>query len=127
MPSNPADPFRVPTEQDLLETLGIESEPVGDEEYVRSISLTARNGQRLSLTYDIPAGSIRLQLSAGSGSLVDMVREGASLMSVYSTGGSVEIHLDFRTGSTAGGLSIRIGEDVRLYDQTLVHEIRYAE
>lgn len=112
--------FRVPTDLEILEVMGAEPEQEADEPTTRVVDVEAGTGERVVLSYDIPGESVRCRWRRGSEVVLDVFREGATLLRVESRDGADYFVVDFETDSLAGQLIVRVHPDVYVKDALLL-------
>jgi hypothetical protein len=73
----------------------------------------------VTLTFDVPGQSVRCRWLHGEAVLVDIFREGARRLSVYSGRGEARVVTAFETAGLVGELAIHLLPEVRIVDQLL--------
>ncbi len=112
--------FVVPNDADFADAFGAVVESVdGEEEYVRSVTLTTASGASLVLVYDSIGRSVSVRLVDSGVILLDLYREGATLLSVESARGSTGVVVAFETEELAGKLVVQIFPDLKVSDTML--------
>ncbi|TYB43957.1 hypothetical protein [Actinomadura chibensis] len=114
------DQFEVPEDAEILDVLGVEPELSASEEMTRIVRLPGGEGESLTLSYDIPGRSVRLQLQRQQELLLDLFREGAERLRLRSDAKSTAIEVDFQTESTRGTLDIQVRPAILIKDRTLL-------
>jgi hypothetical protein len=111
--------FLVPSDEEWLDALGVEPEPVDGEIAVRRVRCTTDAGDLLDLIFDLPGNSIRCRWQRGEIVLVDIFREGACRLSVRSGRGEAHLVVSFDTEGLRGELAIQVLPDIRVDDRLL--------
>jgi hypothetical protein len=112
--------FRVPTDLEILEVMGAEPEQEADEPTTRVVDVAAGTGGRVVLSYDILGRSVRCRWQRGSEVVLDLFREGATLLRAESRDGADYFVVDFETDAFAGQLIVRVHPDVSVNDSLLL-------
>ncbi|GAB3988325.1 hypothetical protein GCM10029978_110420 [Actinoallomurus acanthiterrae] len=112
--------FIVPTDEEVLYALGVEPEPAEPDTATRVVRIPCDDGQVITLSYDSPGGSVRLQLHHNQRLLLDIFREGAELLRIDSGSGSTSVTVDFRTESTVGQLEVQVQPEVVVRENSLL-------
>jgi hypothetical protein len=108
------DEFVVPSQVELVSEFGVESAPVANESHVRRF-VVEFDGV-LAVTYDVPARSVRIQWAQQGAVRADIVREGATRLSV----GSGAVTVAFRTEELRGELAVQVYPVVAIRDVMLL-------
>ncbi|MFJ1972163.1 hypothetical protein ACIO93_26175 [Streptomyces sp. NPDC087903] len=111
--------FVVPGDQEILEAIG--EWPEGDEDSdVRSLTLRGVGAERIVLSYDALARSVRVRWRNGGGDeILDIFREGATRMAVHSESGATYFSLEFQSGECVGSMTIRVFPSLTVTDRLL--------
>lgn len=112
--------FVVPTDEDVLDALGVEPELAEPGAATRVVRIPRDDDEMITLSYDSPGRSVRLQLHHKERPLLDLFQEGAELLRIDSSSGSTVIAVDFRTESTVGRLEIQVWPDVFVRGNSLL-------
>lgn len=112
--------FIVPTDEEVLDALGVEPEPSELDATIRIVRIPHGADEVITLSYDSPGGSVRLQLHRQQRLLLDIFREGAERLRIDSGSGSTLVTVDFRTESTVGRLEVQIEPDVVVRENSLL-------
>ncbi|MGW2646762.1 hypothetical protein ACWC2T_18005 [Streptomyces sp. NPDC001393] len=100
--------FIVPDDQEILEAIGEWPETEEDGE-ARFLSLQSEEQGVIRLSYQPTARSVRVRwLDRNGEEIVDLFREGATLMTVHSGANSAAISLEFQMGECAGVMEIQV-------------------
>jgi hypothetical protein len=111
--------FRVPGDEEWIDALGLVPEQVREEEWVRRVEVTTDSGHRLELTYDVPGNSIYCRWRRDDLVLLEITREGARRLLVYSGQGEAHLLIEFEAEGLAGSLSIQVLPEIRIADKLL--------
>lgn len=107
--------FIVPSDQEILEAVCEWPEEEGE---TRIITLQGENSDSIIFSYNSLATSIRiLWKNEDSEEVLDIFREGATLMRVGSTAHGSFISIQFDTGDFSGRTEISISSKFRVTDQ----------
>jgi hypothetical protein len=111
--------FLVPSEEDWLDQLGLESVPFEDEETVTLVNLVDDGSHSLRLTYDTIGKSIRYLWHKDGAVILDIFREGATLLQIYNRKTETFLTTDFDIAGLAGSLTVHIAPEIRFDDRLL--------
>lgn len=112
--------FMTPTDDEILDAIGVVPETSADDELVRVVSFDLPNGHdRVRLSYHLVAASVDFQWFHDSEEIVRITRECAVVLRISSGGGEARIDARFDSGSNGGQLEIRIYPTVRIKDTLL--------
>lgn len=111
--------FVVPTDQEMVDELGVtfDSDGPGEWGIVRSFDLTASNGDTIKISYDIQGRSFRYRWRQGNELASDSYREGAVRLNAQYLGKNVSISVDFDTDELRGSLHITVGDTIGIRDE----------
>lgn len=112
--------FVAPSDDEIFAALGIEPESSGTEVATRIVKIGDESDDLLILSYDVPGRSIRLQWKRSRRLLLDVFREGATLMRIHSNTESTSILIDFRTGQSSGRLDIQMWPEMVVKERDLL-------
>ncbi|MEV5309962.1 MULTISPECIES: hypothetical protein [unclassified Streptomyces] len=111
--------FIVPSDHDILEAIGEwpESEQGSD---ARTITLRDEDDERILLSYDALARSVRVRREDRNGEVtLDIFREGATHMTIHSSAGATHILIEFQMGECAGKMEIQTTPALTIADRLL--------
>lgn len=113
--------FVVPDDETVLEVLGVPAR-IGEEVAVRTVRLADPEAMEgaVELTYDVPGRSIRCRWMRGGAVVMEVFREGATVLSVSNGGGSTVIEVRFETESLVGVFRIAVSPRVSICDELLL-------
>lgn len=112
--------FVVPSDAEMLDTLGVSPEPVEDDTTVRSFRLASATGDDVRISYDVPGRSFRIQVSSGNVMRLDLLRESATRLSVGADGGNFLVRVLIESEDLAGELEVSVGSDIVVRDRLLM-------
>jgi hypothetical protein len=112
--------FVVPSDAEMLDTLGVSPEPVEDDPTVRSFRLASATGDDVRMSYDVPGRSFRVQVSSGNVMRLDLLRESATRLSVGADGGDFRVRVVVESADLAGELDVSVGSEVVVRDRLLM-------
>lgn len=112
--------FVAPSDDEISAALGIEPESSEAEVATRTVKIGDEADDLLILSYDVPGRSIRLQWKRSRRLLLDVFREGATLMRIHSNAASIAISIDFRTGQMSGRLDIQMQPEIVIRERDLL-------
>lgn len=112
--------FIVPTDEEVLDALGVEPESSEPGAATRVVRIPRDEGELITLSYDAPGGSVRLQLHDHQRLKLDIFQEGAERLRIDSASGSTVIAIEFRTESTVGRLEVQVWPDLVIRGQSLL-------
>ncbi|MFJ9948802.1 hypothetical protein [Kitasatospora sp. NPDC091207] len=112
--------FIVPSDSAFLEALGEEPTSPDAADSSRTITLESGADDRVVFSFDVPGTSVRIQWLRKSKTVLDLFREGATLVRLESDRGNQLITVSFHTDSLAGDLSIQIWPEVAITDRLLM-------
>ena len=105
-----------------LHTFGVEpqTEVASGDDFVRELVLTSDDGNKVHLTWDVVAGSLRVRWQTGDSLTVDVYREGVHRLRVDdSTPGCSGIRADYRHDDVTATLLVQVWPSFRLCDAPL--------
>jgi hypothetical protein len=109
--------FLVPTDEQLLATLGVEPQS-GLESGVRHLALVSGDGYDVTATTDVLGRSVTVEIGRDNEQLLTITREGAARMSVSEN--PPEIVFRFDSDETTGRLEIQLQPRLSVRDATLL-------
>jgi hypothetical protein len=112
--------FVVPSDAELVDTLGVSPEIVEGEPTVRSLSLTSAIGDKVLLSYDVAGRSFRIQISSGDALRLDLLRESATHLSVSAEGRDIRVRVMLEAADLTGELDVLIGDEIVVQDRLLM-------
>ncbi len=111
--------FIVPDDHEILETIG-EWPEAEESSSVRLLTLQGEGDASISFSYDALARSVRVRWKNGKGQdILDVFREGATRMAVYSSESAKYILLDFHMGECVGKMEIQTSPNLAVKDHLL--------
>ncbi|MDX6348180.1 MAG: hypothetical protein QOF84_2970 [Streptomyces sp.] len=110
--------FSTPDELEIIEKLGVAPEE-SEEGLVQTIRLDTERGSLL-LSYSLTGRSIRFLWNLGANPLVEIFREGATLIRLISESERTYFLIDFETGGSTARLEIGISPIVFINDNLLL-------
>lgn len=110
--------FVVPSDAEILDTFGVESEPADDAPTTRILHL-ANGEETLTVTFDILGRSVHFIWSRGATVVLEVYREAATRLSVSSGGGVAELTVTFETDQLAGEITLQVFPSISIHDQLL--------
>lgn len=112
--------FVTPTNDEVLDAIGVVPEVSPNDEFVRVVSFDVGNGHdRVRLMNHVVVASVEFQWLRDSEVIVHITREGAASLAITSGQGRATIHASFESGSDHSELDIQIHPAVRIKDTTL--------
>jgi hypothetical protein len=116
----PHGEFITPTDDEVLDAIGVLPETSANDEDVRVVYFDLPNGHdRIRFSYHLVAASIDFHWSHDSEEVVRITRECATIISISSGEGAASINTRFDSGSNRGELAIRIYPTVWIKDTLL--------
>lgn len=112
--------FVVPSDAEVLDTLGVSPDFVEDDPTVRSFRLASAAGDNVILSYDVPGRSFRIQVSSGGVTRLDLLRESATHLSVSVENGDFRVRVMVRSADLAGELDVSVGSEIVVRDKLLM-------
>jgi hypothetical protein len=112
--------FVVPSDAELLDTLGVSPEPVEDDPTVRSFQLASGTGDDATFSYDIPGRSFRVQVRSGGVTRLDLLRESATQLAVSVDNGAFRVRVMMKSSDLAGELDVSVGSEIVVRDKLLM-------
>jgi hypothetical protein len=111
--------FVVPADRVFVEEFGVAPVAVEDAETASQFEV-AVGEDVLDFTYDVLGRSIRCLWSRGDTLLLDIFREGATHLMVYTTPGETHLRTEFETDSLRGYLDIQVFPTLGFEDSLLL-------
>ncbi|GGU71347.1 hypothetical protein GCM10010211_41170 [Streptomyces albospinus] len=90
------------------------------EDDVYLIDFAEVTGQDLTFSYNVTAGSVRVQLRDAQDVVVDVFREGATRLRIASDKTQSSLMVDFDAGEFCGSLCVQIFPRAKITDRLLV-------
>ncbi|MFC8851152.1 MULTISPECIES: hypothetical protein [unclassified Micromonospora] len=112
--------FVVPSDAELLDTLGVSPEAVEGEPTVCALRLTAASGDNVLISYDVPGRSFRIQVSSGNALRLDLLRESVTNFTVGAEDGSFRVRVALESTGLAGELEVLVGNEIFVRDRLLM-------
>ncbi len=112
--------FVVPSDAEMLDTLGVSPELVENDPTVRSLRLASASGDDVLISYDVPGRSFRIQVSSGNVMRLDLLRESATHLSVSAEGGAFRVRVMVQSSDLAGELDVLVGSEIVVRDRLLM-------
>jgi hypothetical protein len=112
--------FVVPSDEELVDTLGFSPEVVEGESTVRSLGLTSTIGDKVLLSYDVLGRSFRIHISSGDALRLDLLRESATHLSVSAEGRDIRVRVAFEAADLMGELDVLIADKIVVQDRLLM-------
>jgi len=112
--------FVVPSDAEVLDTLGVSPEFAEDDPTVRSFRLTSAAGDDVMFSYDVPGRSFRIQVSSGGVTRLDLLRESATHLSVIFENGDFHVRVVVKSADLAGELDVSVGSEIVVRDRLLM-------
>ena len=113
--------FAVPSDAEMLDTLGVSPEAVAEDPTVRSFQLASESGDDDALfSYDVPGRSFRVQVSSHGVTRLDLLRESATQLSVSVENGEFRVRVMIRSSDLAGELDVSVGSEIVVRDKLLM-------
>jgi YD repeat-containing protein len=112
--------FIVPSDREVLEAIGIEPVSDGGDPATRLVRFITEAGDIISLSYDAPGRSVRVQWSRNNRQILDLFREGAERLVFESNSATVSVSVQFKTDSNFGTLHIQFLPEVFIKDDVLL-------
>nr|WP_146218351.1 hypothetical protein [Micromonospora acroterricola] len=112
--------FVVPSDAELLDTLGVSPEVVEGEPTVRSLRLTAVSGDDVLISYDVQGRSFRIQISSGDALRLDLLRESVAKFTVRAENGGLRVCVALESMGLAGELEVLVRDEIVVRDRLLM-------
>lgn len=112
--------FVVPSDAEVLDTLGVSPEFVEDDPTVRSFRLASAAGDNVLISYDVPGRSFRIQVSSDNVTYLDLLRESATHLSVSVENGAFRVRVTVQSSDLAGELDVLVGSEIVVRDKLLM-------
>lgn len=112
--------FVVPSDAELVDTLGVSPEMVEDEPTVRCLRLTSTTGDEVRLSYDVLGRSFRIKISSGNALRLDLLRESATHLAVSAEGSDIRVRVTLEAADLTGELDVLIGNEIVVQDRLLI-------
>ncbi|MEU1943549.1 hypothetical protein ACFW95_06225 [Streptomyces sp. NPDC059474] len=110
--------FVTPDPLDIFSALGVEAEVTGETQ--RTLKLEDVTGEDITFSYDASGRSVRLAWCNHLGRrVVNIFREGATLLRVNEEGGRTELVTEFKTTDTMGVLRFQVFPHVEVAEESL--------
>ncbi|WP_413801435.1 hypothetical protein [Streptomyces iranensis] len=110
--------FVTPDPLEFSSALGVEAEVTGETQ--RTLKLEDVTGEDITFSYDANGRSVRLAWRNPSGrGVVNIFREGATLLRVNDEGGRTELVTEFRTVDTVGVLRLQVFPHAEVTEESL--------
>ena len=112
--------FLVPSDDEILDTFGVDVEPIDD--FIRGFTLDdpEHDGGTLAFSYDVPGRSVRCRWTRGDKVLLDVFREGATRLTVWWRSGTGGIDVTIETDSLEGRFAVTLEEGISITDSLLL-------
>lgn len=117
--SGASQEFVFPSDEEILDVLGIVVDTEDGDENVRVLRI-AGAGEEAEVSYDIVARSFRFQLLREGGTVVDIFREGISKIAVARVRGAAEISVTSRNGVMQCSLVIQVEPCFSILDRMMI-------
>jgi hypothetical protein len=112
--------FAVPSDAEILDTLGVSPEAAEDDPTVRSFRLASATGGDIVISYDAPGRSFRVQVLSCGAVCLDLLRESATRLSVAVEDGTACVRVTVQAADLTGELEVLVGTDVVVRDRMLM-------
>ncbi|MFD7654550.1 hypothetical protein ACFV4N_11295 [Actinosynnema sp. NPDC059797] len=112
--------FVVPSDEYLIDVLGVSSEEVEGEVAARLLRLTSVSGEDVLISYDVPGRSFRVQISSGGTKYLDLLRESATEFSIAVENGEFHVRVTLESMDLIGELEILVGDEIVVRDKLLM-------
>lgn len=114
--------FTVPTEEELLQCLGVNSVPFDegdDEPWIRKLEFSDDACGLAVLSYDVAGRSVKVTYSIKEVQLVSIFHENATELTIARTDGDLVIKALFETSDTIGKLELIVSSRIVISDSML--------
>lgn len=112
--------FVVPSDTEMLATLGVPPDSVEDDPAVRTFRLASVAGDDILISYDVPGRSFRIQISSGEVTRLDLRRECATHLSVSGEDGALRVRVRVQSSDLAGESEVSVGSEIVVRDKLLM-------
>jgi phage baseplate assembly protein gpV len=107
--------FVVPEDAEIVDAFGVDVESKESDPMTQSFDVVNDSGDSVAISYDIAGRSVRVRWNREGTPLLDLYREGATLLQVSDVGVTVQ----FESAELTGKLTVQLRPTVEIRDALL--------